>query len=289
MGLLSIFRSSQLDPEWAYDANGIIWRVHFTDHKRIIGECRNQDKKLASFFCLDEESGKSLWRDLSLEEPWWVGIEAVLSDVVLLHTYGTPDMPGHRGIRALDTGSGTLLWRNDDITFWFGQGESVFAYRDFFERRVGYELSLRTGENRRTFDGSLEELHEIRRLASGEQPSSGVVLPEILQGDAEDASIFSIVRRFTKGREIVGNIEFIVEGEFLLFNYHAHARDSTGESPKLDNELNVIRFPGGTRIYSDVIGRNLKASVPDAFFIRRPRLFFIKDQQVLTSVRLWRS
>jgi len=288
MNFFSFFRSGRLDTDWKYVANGMIWRLFFTERGRVVGECRNQDTKTVSFFCLEEESGKPLWQDLNLEETWWVGIEAVLNDTLLLHTYASPDMPEHRGIRAYDTQTGVLRWRNDNVTFWFGFGDRVFAYRDLFEKRVGYEIGLQTGELKATYDESLRELHALRGEAIESQSDSAVTPPEIMSDDALDPSILALVNRTVKRRKIAGNVEYIKQNDVLAFNYHILARTSAGQSQSFENHLFIYRLPQGTCAFSDIIGRDLKAYVPDSFFVRRSRLFFVKDQHTLTTLRLWK-
>ena len=289
MNLFSFFRSERLDTDWKYIANGLIWRLLFTESGRVVGECRNQDKKTVSFFCLDEESGNPLWQDLNLEESWWVGIEAVLDDTVLFHSYASPDMPEHRGIRAYDTRTGILRWRNDDATFWFGFGDRVFAYRDLFEKRVGYEIGLQTGELKATFDESLQELHALRREAIDSQPASEVTPPEILTDNALDPSMLALVNRTARGKKIAGSVEYVKQNDVLAFNYHILARTPAVQSQSFENHLFVYRLPQGTCVFSDIIGRDLKAHVPDSFFVRRSRLFFVKDQHTLTALRLWKG
>ena len=288
MNFFSFFRPGRLDTDWKYAANGMIWRLLFTERGRVVGECRNQDTKTVSFFCLDEESGKPLWQDLNLEETWWVGIEAVLNDTLLLHTYASPDMPEHRGIRAYDTQTGVLRWRNDNVTFWFGFGDRVFAYRDLFEKRVGYEIGLQTGELKATYDESLRELHALRGEAIESQSDSAVTPPEIMSDDALDPSILALVNRTVKRRKIAGNVEYIKQNDVLAFNYHILARTSAGQTQSFENHLFIYRLPQGTCVFSDIIGRDLKAYVPDSFFVRRSRLFFVKDQHTLTTLRLWK-
>ena len=288
MNFFSFYRSERLDTDWKYVANGMIWRLLFTERGRVVGECRNQDKKTVSFFCLDEESGKPLWQNLNLQESWWVGIEAVLNDTLLLHTYASPDMPEHRGIRAYDTQTGVLRWRNDNVTFWFGFGDRVFAYRDLFEKRVGYEIGLKTGALKATYNESLRELHALRGEAIESQSDSAVTPPEIMSDDALDPSILALVNRTLKRREIAGNVEYIKQNDVLAFNYHILARTSAGQSQSFENHLFIYRLPQGTCAFSDIIGRDLKASVPDSFFVRRSRLFFVKDQHTLTTLRLWK-
>lgn len=288
MNLFSFFRSGRLIPEWSYQANGIVWRLLFTGRGKIVGECRDQEKKTTSFFCLDEESGKPLWQDLRLDEDWWVGMEAVHATSLFLHGFASPDMPEHRGIRAYDLETGALRWRNDEVTYWFGMGDRVFAYRDFFERRVGYEIDPGTGELKTTYDQSLQELHDIRRLAADTEPGPDMTLPEIMDEASVEPAIHEFVARLSKGKGIVGNVEYIRENDILAFNYHVRARESAAQAPIYENQLFVYRYPQGDRLFSDVTARDLKAQVPDAFFIRRRRLFYVKDQRTLIALRLWK-
>jgi hypothetical protein len=288
MNLFSFLRPDRLADAWSYDAAGMVWRLLFADHGRIVGECRDREKKIASFFCLDEETGKPLWQGVTIEEPWWVGIEVVLHDTLLLHTYASPDMPEHRGIRALDVETGALRWRNDDLVYWFGSGEKICAYRDFFEKRVGYELDLRTGEIVAIHEESLQKLHDFRSEAGDSEAVPELTAPEILDDDSGDASIRAFVSRLTSKKRIVGSIEFILQDGILAFNYHVRSSNNGGDRPALDNHLCVYRFPKGERLFDEAIARNLVAAVPDSFFIRKTRLFFIRDQQTLTALRLWK-
>jgi len=288
MNLLSFLRSDRLTSDWSYAANGVVWRLLFTGKGRIVGECRDPEKKTASFFCLDEGSGKPLWQDLKLEESWWVGMEAVHGDTLLLHGFASPDMPEHRGIRAIDVETGALRWRNDQATYWFGVGDRLFAYRDLFERRVGYEIDLGTGEVKTTYDQSLQELHDIRRDAAEAEIAPEMTLPEIVSEGAVEPALLAFVNRLTKGKGIVGNTEYLLENGILAFNYHVRSPGAATQTPLYENHLFVYRYPEGTRLFSDVAARALKAQVPDAFFVRKGRLFFVKDQKTLNAIRLWK-
>jgi hypothetical protein len=260
----------------------------FSNQARIVGESRNTEKKIASFFCLDEQSGKPLWEELRAEEPWWIGIEAIIGNTLLLHRYTAPDMPEHRGIQAFDIETGKLRWRNDDSTFWFGADGRLFGYRDFFERRVGYEIDLRSGEIMKTYEDSLQELHDLRRQPTGGLPDHEMRFPEILRADEGVPLVHTIVNRVTKSNKIVGNVEFVEEEDLLAFNFHVSSGSVTTGNPALENHLMIYRLSSGKKLFTDLLGHNLKAYVPDSFFVRRPRLFYIKDQKALTALRLWK-
>jgi hypothetical protein len=141
---------------------------------------------------------------------------------------------------------------------------------------------------RATYGESLQELHALRREAMESQFTSEVTPPGIMRDEALDPSILALVNRTAKGKKIAGNIEYIKHNDLLAFNYHIHARTSAIHSHSFENHLFVYRLPQGTCAFSDIIGRDLKAYVPDSFFIRRSRLFFVKDQHTLTTLRLWK-
>ncbi|NOY05893.1 MAG: hypothetical protein GXO82_04575, partial [Chlorobi bacterium] len=50
-------------PRWKYRAHGYLWRMHFSGAGRIIIEERNPDTKKTSFSCLEESTGKPVWRN----------------------------------------------------------------------------------------------------------------------------------------------------------------------------------------------------------------------------------
>jgi hypothetical protein len=288
MNFPSIFGSANITPAWTYAAHGIVWRLQFTPGGRIVGESRDQEKKAASFFCLDAVSGRVLWQDLTLDEAWWVGIEGVLDDTLVLHGFASPDMPEHRGIRAYDVETGALRWQNDKATYWFGIGQRLFAYRDMFEKRVGYEFDLRTGELKTTYDQSLQELHEIRSGAVTGEFVPDVVLPEIMDEATTEPATSEFLKRETKGKGIVGNIEFIQKNDILAFNYHVRSEGTKTGQPLFENHLCVYRVSNGRRLFTDIIARDLKAQVPDAFFLHKRMLFFVRDQNILTALSLWK-
>jgi len=289
MNFRSMLRSDRVRPEWTYTADGMLWRLFCVKEGRMVGECRDQERKTASFFCLDENSGLPLWKNLQLEETWWVGIEAVLGDTLILHTYAKPDMPQHRGIRAFHVATGAPLWRNDESTFWFGVEERLYAYRDLFEKRVGHEFDLKSGDLLRTFDESLQELNELRQRAAEIQDCEGLVLPQPFERESSGPEMQSLFDKALRGAEPAGGVDVVQEKDVVAFSYYVRSQKDRNEKPTFENYLCVFRVPGEALLFSEVINGNLAFPVPDTFFIRGSRLLFLKNQQSLVSLRLWQS
>jgi hypothetical protein len=286
MKILSLIRTGRRTAEWTYTARGDIWRIETAPGGKLVGETRDQARKEASFFCLEEQTGLTRWEDRRLEEPWWAGIEAVQGDTLLLHQFAQPDMPEHRRIIALDIDTGTERWRNDELAYWFGIGNNVYAYEDTLEKRIGYALNLQTGVIERTFDENLDELRLLRSAPSQDPPREETRFPEVLDESVGDPSIVSLVERETKGKRLAGPIEHVKERGLLLFDYHELGRGSTPEKPLYDNRFAIVDLQRKKKVFSEIIARGLRTPVPDSFFLRGPFVFFIKNRNILTAVRL---
>ena len=289
MKLFSIFGSNQLEPSWSFSVEGILWRILFSPHGRIVGECRNEEEKQASFFCLDEQSGSALWSNLRLESPWWVGMEAIHGKSLILHEFAKPDLPEHRGILAVDVDSGVVQWQHLELTFWFAYQGRIYAYESRFEKRIGHVLSIDSGEVLETYEEGLDPLFTLRQLAVAEAHDLDMLFPEIVDVEGMNPRILGIIKKETKGEDVVGSVEFIENRDVLAVNYHKAQKGSTHESPRLENRLAVFDSGKETKLYSDVLATEAKAPIPDSFFIKNESLYFVKNQQTLVSLRLWKS
>lgn len=286
MNIFSIFGQNKQEPEWTYTAHGSIWRILFSTSGKIVGECRDHQQKRATFFCLEEATGSVVWQDVQLNEPWWIGIDAVQQEVVLLHEFANPSKPEHKGIIAYDVEQGTKLWQNDELTFWFAYRDSVYGYKTMFEKRVGYKISLRTGQVEEEFGDAVEELQQLRQLAVGELVSDDFLFPEILDLQALEPAAATLVKKETKGSPVRGDIEFIQHHPYLLLNYYTSSNRETVEAPALANHFSVFNIERQSKIYSDILATDATAPTPDSFFIKGPMVYFIKNRHTLTALRL---
>jgi hypothetical protein len=285
MKLFSFFRQQQ-KPAWTYTAGGAIWRILFSSSGHIVGESREHEQRRASFFCLQEATGEPLWTELTLEEPWWVGIEAVQKDTVLFHGFAKPDMPEHLGIIAFDVERGTAQWRNDELTFWFCYRDHVYAHRQQFEKRLGYKLVLSTGAIEEEFGDAFDELHALRQLAIQEEQHPEFQFPEVIDREA-DSRLADVVREVTKGVGVQGNIEALRHDPYVLLNYFTPAKQTrAGEPARFQNRLHVVDLERGSEVFSDVITSSAQAPSPDSFFVKEDVVFFVKDDTTLTALKL---
>jgi len=55
------------------------------------------------------------------------------------------------------------------------------------------------------------------------------------------------------------------------------------------NRLSVIDMQEGNSVFTAVLAGEVRAFIPDSFFVKNPYVFFVKDQTTLTAVKIWKS
>lgn len=254
----------------------------FSQSGFIVGEDRDTDSKSVSFFCIDTASGSIVWDGKTLEEQWWVGLEAVIGSKIFFHCFKKPDMPEHKTIICCDAQSGTEMWRNNDCAFLTSQPPFVYGYRDLFDRRVYYKLDSESGK-------FIEELNELPPDVDDAQPTerTDFVFPQ--PSSVEDAPSPIDFSPFTRSlSEDIRGIEYIATDAFVIFNVHTAGHLQSKEiSENLTNTLYIVDRATGKKIFSEVLNKETPYPVPDSFFLDKSTLYYIKERQSLVALELF--
>jgi Domain of unknown function (DUF4905) len=255
----------------------------FSETGFIIGEDRDTEAKTVTFFCLNAANGDLMWKDLRVEESWWVGIEAVVQDRVYLHGYTKPDMPEHGKITAVDLGTGKILWRNDKYAFLRATHEKVYAFRDMFERRLYYELDATNGEFLGEFRDPPENLYELKKLCHGR---TDFLYPDLLVETSEDYNFIStVIGRYCEAGDVRGNVEYLRFQGKLIFSFHRLVeRGDVGKREELDNIFYVVDEASGKNLYSETLNTSTPAPVPDSFFADGTFVYFVRERKTLVAL-----
>jgi len=282
----SLMTGGEIHPTWRYRANGTIWRVVPTDSGKFVGEDRNVEQKHASFFCVSQSSGEVLWDSVEFAERWWISIEAVHRDVVLLHSFAKPDLPEHKGVFGVDLLTGTKLWTNDDCKFLVAVDDLVFVSKETLEGCTILELDYRTGAILRSWGNNAQVVKDAKnRAASGVSANLEfpVSLERLHNGETEGATI---VRRHCANKVIVGDIEVLSHDSAIVVNYHERAGSQKDPGVSLKNVLTILERESGNVLFHDTLNENVQAFVPESFFVRDNTLYYIKNHNTLTAVTI---
>ena len=280
--IIPLLNKLKLKPVWNYDAGAIIWQI-FTSNDHIIGETRNQEEKSTSFFCINGQTGIPLWKNIGFDEPWWIGVEAVQEKWMILHGFARPDMPAHRGIRVIDIESGKLLWKNDDLTFWFINNEKLYTHKYLFEKHFSYELDLETGAILKDYSNNLNLLQELRQKVLRGESNQNVIFPDLFNENETNSVIRTIIKRITEGKAIDSCIEYVSHRGIIIVSYYCNAQNQS-KSFFVNNILSVYDLRNENMLYSEIIAKDLQVPSPDTFFIKDDLLFFVTTSNYLNSL-----
>ncbi|HET6271791.1 MAG TPA: DUF4905 domain-containing protein [Bacteroidota bacterium] len=279
-------KGKEIRPTWRYHASGIIWRVVPTGSGKLVGEDRDVDRKQATFFCVSQTSGEVLWQGVEFSERWWIGIEAIHRDVVLLHGFAKPDMPEHKGVFAVDLLTGTKLWSNDECKFLVAEDDVVLAAKDSLEGNIILELEYRTGAILRSWGNNSQVVRDARNRISS-RPSDAMEFPvplgRIDNGESEAADL---VRSYCTNKSIVGLVEVLDNEDTIVVNYHERMGQGEDTALHLKNTIAVLERESGSVLLHETINEDVQAIAPESFFVQHGTLFYIKNRNTLTAVSL---
>jgi hypothetical protein len=275
-----IFRRRKLELSWEYKAEGIIWRLHPGDGGLIIGEERNIESRTATFFSVNQSG--TLWKRKNFGEQWWTGIEAVHRGVLFLYGFATPDLPGRRGITAVDCSTGELLWTNNDLTFIAPGGDTIYASQDAIDGPVVLEIDLRTGAQVREAGRGSDAVQQV--------PRTGYVLedteyPQVLLD--EDASpLPALVRKLSAPAAAGCPVEYGEHGPFLVIVYHRGKGSGGDEAPPYVRGLDVVDRASETRMMHFTLDEAVSSPAYGSFLVHDGVLYFVRERKTLTAVPL---
>jgi len=280
MGLLDRFRAGGLRPAWTYSVAGTLWRVIPAPPGTVVGEERDTKSKVATFFALDLASGRIRWSGRRFHDDWWVGVSAVHRNVLLLHGFATPDMPGHRGMVAADLSTGEVLWSDPDCMLVELRGEALLLSR---QTANGFELEERSLRKGAQISLAPQERNLAR--ATLEDASGEVRVPHLLRlGEVLDQEADQLLRPFSPG-ESAWPVEIIEHPRAVVFLTHERVPSSDGPD-LLAARLRIVGRSSGSLLYEEVIQGHLHAPVQSTFSVVHDTLLYIKEGRSLRAIPL---
>jgi hypothetical protein len=232
---------------WEFTPGLPVWRLHPPVNGRMIGEVRDPKGEHATFFALDASSGKPLWRDKELHDPWWVAIERVAGDKLVLHGYVAPDYPVLHGLTVVDIPTGNVIRTDKE---WNGEASALES--------AGVDLQSKNGEDAPVFPETIA----AGDPAAAPALAAGGWLPDLVDGPVEIAA----------------------HGNHLVCA--AHIKGGTPANATLSQRLAVVDVSKGKAVFNDTLVAAAKGVAPDAFFIHTGVLYYLRERSTLCALQL---
>ncbi len=246
---------------------GLIWNtLADTENKRLFLEVRDVQQKRVSFSALNLQNNEWLWKDVSLEETWWITLASAAGDFLLFTVYTDRGNPDKKSLLAYN------ILKNE-ISWWYN-GFSLSGANHRYVRGVDSKFPSReiildafTGKPLQDveFDLGVSQNFPVIRPFQYEQRSGHFdTVKNFLQSRLGIHPVISI--EYLEWRSLIVMSVFLKEAD--LANY-LYVFDSSGEL-----------------MLKEKLGENLKGVGLDTFFIFSDHLIFVKNKHELISYRI---
>jgi hypothetical protein len=272
---------ASIKKNYSFTTKRNIWRLIPSKSGYLVIEERDMDSREVFFNCLKISDGKILFKNLQLEEKYWVGIEAISKDVIFFHKFRKPDMPGHKGIYAVDILSQALIWQNDDLIFLLAKDDKVYAYQTTFEGRQYFLLDGLTGRIISEFGGEVDEINKLREESMQNDFSNDFLFPGIFNRNEENSDIENIFSRLSADKKITGAINWLKLNDHLMFNFHEANSDGT-----FNNYFEVFDISKKKVILKEVLNSNSTKLALESFFVINDLLFLLFEKTKLVVYKI---
>lgn len=248
---MSIVDKYTLKPSLIEKFDGIIWKIETDDKEPIVAiETRNIADRKTYYSAFNYQNGECLFKEITVENSWLWSIHRVHNNMVLLHSYKNDNSPEHAGIIAVNN-KGEILWSHFNQTLEDVTDLGLLVYNPKIQPRSLQIIATDTGE---LLAGNISSAIPLYQ---------NVVLPDI----NVDASVFNSVLpvdvimpffyKHHKGKDI--------------FVYHTRSQNLYTQQLIVSQLENII--------FKDSLATDIQKMNPEAFFIQRNHLFYIRNNK----------
>ncbi len=264
----------QITKKYNFDDGRNVWRILVTESDKIVLETRETDSKEVFYNCLDFHTGEIIFKEMQLDEKYWIGIETIKGDIIFFHKFASPDMPGHKQLIAYSINEQKTLWSSDEYVFLFYYKNKIYGYLDIFEGRKFYTVDPQTGELLEDLGTDAQTINALRELAREEEDYSDYRFTYKLY---ESPEAENIVFQRVQPSEVSGEPEFIDYRGHLFFNYHRKLSDGK----KLRNEFKIVDKATNENVFELTLNKEANHFAPDSFFIYKDKLITVIEKTEL--------
>ncbi|MCL5739088.1 MAG: DUF4905 domain-containing protein [Bacteroidetes bacterium] len=277
---MQLFRK-RLSPTWTFRSDKKVWRL-LPGSGVLAVELRDTDNKITEFAGLDIETGSSLWQNFQLEEKWWVTVNKIYNDVLLLQQFVKPDMPTPGKIFAVDLFTGKPLWQNHELSYLNIIDDVVYGLRRTLQSEDIVGLNYRTGEEREVFSADDTRAQEL----SFSLPEDDFILPSLFEEleETPDSASAAVLKRLIPTDAKTPTVIESPSGKEIV-GYHQNAGTDEKGVQVYDSHLKIIDGEGKI-LFEDVADKKVYSALQDFYFAVNEQLIYVRNSNEIVAVKL---
>lgn len=245
--------------------DGVIWNTKVSSQNEIIVlEVRNNIKKEVRFSALNYRTQEFLWKDVIMDEPWWINLSAVSGDIVFFTLYADTNNPDKKATLAYTLQDAKLVWWNNDFSITTVSNSCVVGFSEKFGKRE-LVLDINTGK-------------PVETSYSDPEIPDSVLRPHHYP---EEHAYFVTVKTFFNQKFNllpITALEYLEYDSLIFISCYLHEID-------LANYLFIVSADGNL-LLKEKMDEHLKGIGLDTFFILSGCVFFVKNKVELVSYKI---
>ena len=248
---MSVSDKYTLKPSLSETFKGIIWKVETDDENSIVAiESRDISQRVSHFSAFDYATGKCLFKEIIVEDGWFWSLDRVHSGMIFLHSYVNQSNPEHKSIIAINC-AGKIAWQQFHKTLYDVCEAGLIIYNPKIQPKTFDLISPVDGET-------------VSAKAEGYTPVvRNILLPEIM------SNLLPI--RHLLPENIAGPVFFTEYNTKHILVFHT-------KYANLYNQQLIV-YQHEAIILEDYLAQDIQKLNPEAFFIERNHLFYIRSNK----------
>lgn len=277
---MKIFRPG-LRPKWTYKTEKKVWRL-LPGNGILATELRDPDAKIAEYAGIEIASGTPLWQGLTLDDSWWIVMNRIFRDVLLLQQFVKPDMPTPGKIFAVDLTTGKVRWQNHELTYLNASGDLVYGIRKNIQRGEIVGLDFRDGTEKFVLPADDPRADDLKFYSQQDEFVLSSFFEEIEDTlDPERAAtLLKIPPTNAQNPTYIPSIA----GKDIAGYYTDGGKDEKGV-PVFDSHLKVTDFSGKI-VFDDTVDRKVYTTLGDFYFVIGTDLIYARNSDEIVAVDL---
>lgn len=251
-----------------------IWKLHFDSFAPyLLIELRDETQLQTSFAWLDIQQNKLIWDSITLPENWWLGVWQIQSGVALFYQYENPEIPEVKGIQALQLDNLQILWEQKSWKYLRVISETKIAVFDTLNKE-GEELIANI------LDGKISK--SAKKYQKSPQNQSFFQKTIFPFSYYPENVYFSTINEFLKNRfslDLKEKVDYLEHKKWIILSIYVTSAN------KMSNFLWVLDS-SGNKVLDKCLASGIDEIAQDTFFIVEDSLYFIENQNILSSFRL---
>lgn len=257
-----------------------IWKLLVSPQGVLIGEERDVERRLTSFFAYNLQAKQLLWSDVKLSELWWLSVLEVTCDSLYIQHYAQGPLPTPSGVSRIDLNTGLVAWTIPGVAYHSETDDEVILLQQGMMREHFFAANRSTGEITRGLDAS-----EVQ-LASPPQHLTFASLTE--PQDINHKLWLALLEGFTALDEIRGMVEYLERDELTVLSYYS--RDTKDAQSMLENRLVqrllIVDSAHDAVLFSEEINRSANYPITGSYFLFQDQLLYVKESSELKSIAI---